>query len=475
LFSSTEILQTRRSLREEMAGGALGDDRLNARRDQLIAVLERSPDKGFPEACADDADTEALYRFLRNRRVSLAGVLEPHFEATSARCRALGEVLVIHDTTEMSFPCEQPRQGLTPLGTHRQGFWWHTALAVSAEGLRAPLVLITSAAFSRPSRPESRQPWRERFQNPQKESRRWVDGIAAARARIGAEGQAIHVMDREGDSYELFAALAAHGDRAVIRLHYDRAAVSPGTTTPTRLSELRAAAAMAVTQEVTVAPRRAENRPQRLAYPAREGRRATVAVAAFPVQLQRPRDHRRAALPAAVAVNVVFCWEVDPPPGEAPVEWWLLTTEPVDTTEQLLQIVTWYRTRWLIEEFFKCVKTGCAYEKRQLESLGTLMIALALLAPIAWQLLVLRHLARELPTAPATVTLTERQIALLRATPAGKFLSASPSIREALLALARLGGHLRQNGEPGWLVLARGMQTLRCMEIGWAAAEAAHM
>jgi hypothetical protein len=87
--SSTDVLVGRGSLREEMASGDLGDDRLNARRDHLITVLERSPDKGFPEACANDADTEALYRFLRNRRVSLATVLEPHLQATSARCRSL--------------------------------------------------------------------------------------------------------------------------------------------------------------------------------------------------------------------------------------------------------------------------------------------------------------------------------------------------------------------------------------------------
>ena len=211
--SSTDVLHARGSLREEMAGGDLGDDRLNARRDQLVAILERSPDKGFPEACVDDADTEALYRFLRNRRVSLAGVLEPHLEATGARCRALGEVLVIHDTTEMSFACEQPRQGLTPLGSHRQGFWWHTALAVSAEGVRAPLGLVASAPFTRPATTGPKQPWRTRFQHPQKESRRWVDGIAASRARIGGAAQAIHVMDREGDSYELFAALAADVSR----------------------------------------------------------------------------------------------------------------------------------------------------------------------------------------------------------------------------------------------------------------------
>ena len=136
--SSTDVVETRASLREEMAGGDLGDDRLNARRDRLIDVLEQSPDTGFPAACASDGDVEALYRFLRNPRVSLRAVLEPHLAATQARCRALDEVLVIHDTTECSFAGAQVRAGLTPLGPRRQGFWVHAALAVSAEGLRAP-------------------------------------------------------------------------------------------------------------------------------------------------------------------------------------------------------------------------------------------------------------------------------------------------------------------------------------------------
>jgi len=84
----------------------------------------------------------------------------------------------------------------------------------------------------------------------------------------------------------------------------------------------------------------------------------------------------------------------------------------------------------------------------------------------------MRHLAREFPDADATVALTPRQIAVLRTTPGGTNLSVTPSIRDALLAVARLGGHLRQNGEPGWLVLARGMQKLLCMETGWVAAAA---
>lgn len=475
--SSTDVVTARESLREEMAGGDLGDARLNARRDRLLAVLEQSPASGFPEACATDSDVEALYRFLRNPRVSLRAVLEPHLAATQARCRALDEVLVIHDTTECSFAGDQVRAGLTALGPRRHGFWVHAALAVSAEGLRAPLGLLSVLPFVRKAAPGRRPkpPWRERFRDPDKLSRRWPASVAAARARVGAARRAIHLMDREGDSYELLATMAAHDDRFVVRLHYDRRVVPDETATaPSRLREALSRADGLIEREVALSPRRvgAQRTPLLTRQPPRAGRVATLRFAACPVVLQRPRDHR-ASLPATLAVNVVHAWEVKPPAGEPPVEWWLVTTEPVETPEQILQVVDWYRTRWLIEEFFKCLKTGCAYEKRQLESLGTLLVALALLAPIAWQLLLLRHVARALPDAPARVALSGRQICVLRAVAGHGTLPRRLTTRDALRAVARLGGHLRQNGEPGWLVLGRGMQTLLGMEAGWAAAEQA--
>lgn len=476
--SSQDVVATRVSLSEEMAGADLGDERLNARRARVIEVLEQHPDAGFPDACANDSEAEALYRFLRNRRVSLDAVVEPHLCATADRCRAVGEVLVIHDTTENAFSGEKPRPGLTTLGPRRHGFWLHAALAVSAEGLRAPLGVLSLAPFVRKTDPRrvAKPHWRERFKDPHKESRRWAEGVDAVRMRLGAEVSPIHVMDREGDNYELFTDLIQHGDRFVVRLNYDRRLITNGA--PDAPATLNAAMPPHVLCEraVSVSARQVGRRPRPLVTrrPARATRVATVRVAASAVTLKRPRDHRH-PMPPSLAVNVVYASEIDPPAGEPPIEWRLVTTEPIDSIEQVLRIVEWYRTRWLIEEFFKCLKTGCAYEKRQLESLDTLLVALALLAPIAWQLLLMRHLARELPDAGATVALTARQIAILRTTAVGRTLSVTPSIRDALLVVARLGGHLRQNGEPGWLVLARGMQKLLCMETGWAAAAAAYM
>ena len=200
---------------------------------------------------------------------------------------------------------------------------------------------------------------------------------------------------------------------------------------------------------------------------------ATLHYAAQRLTLQRPHGRPYGQRPSELAVHVVAVTERGTPPGEEPVQWGLLTTEPIDTADQVLQIVDWYRTRWMIEEFFKALKTGCAYEKRQLESLATLLVALALLAPIAWQLLLLRHLARRAPDGPAPAVLSPRQLQVLRAAPGNVQLAERPTLRDALLAIAHLGGHLKQNGDPGWAVLGRGLQKLYWMETGWIAAEEA--
>lgn len=472
--SSHEAGARRSSLVAEMGHGELGDQRLNERRDQLIAVLEQHPDTSFPEMCADDAEVEALYRFLRNPRLSLQTVAEPHFAATHARCVAMGgDVLVIHDTTDMVFAGEAPRAGLAALGKGRQGFWLHTALAVSADGLRAPLGLVSLLPYIRKTQPRGTpKDERARFADPDKESRYWSEGVAAVRTRFGTTVPTIHVMDRAGDSYELFAAWRQYGDRFVVRLNHDRRVVTEG---PGRLHHAAPRDAVRGERQVTLSARCVGDRSPkaRQQHPPRDGRVATLQFAARPLTLQRPQGRQYTQLPATLSLTVIFVWEVEAPGGEEPIEWQLITTEPIDTLEQVLRVVDWYRARWQIEEFFKALKTGCAYEKRQLESFATLRIALAMLAPVAWQLLLLRHLSRAAPDAAAAAVLSTRQLQVLQATPASSALTRTPTLQAALLAVARLGGHLRQNGQPGWLVLGRGMQTLLLMEAGWAAAERA--
>jgi hypothetical protein len=451
-----------RSIRDELAAGPLGDRRLDARRDRLIERLEAHPDRGFPALCEDDAEVEALYRFLRNPRVSAARLLAPHIAATQARCAEAGPVLVVHDTTDMVFPGEGTRAGLTRLPGGRHGFVVHAALAVAADGTRTPLGVLRLQPWVRGA-PVPGKRDRDRYKAPTKESFEWRHAVADVRTALGG-AQVVHVMDRGADSYELLADWVAQQDRFIVRLTHDRV-----VDEATRLSTALARAPTVCQRDVPLARRSDRHRTlsDRTRHPARDGRLATLRIAGQTVTVRRPTH---ASGPATLAVHVVLVEEVDAPASVEPVRWWLATSEPIDTADQLLRIVDAYRTRWVIEEYFKALKTGCAYEKRQLESLQTLLIALALLAPIAWRLLALRSVARAHPDHAATTVLSRRQVHLLGTTKAGALLRATPSVALALAALARLGGHLRQNGPPGWLVLHRGFQKLRDMELGWVAA-----
>jgi len=197
---------------------------------------------------------------------------------------------------------------------------------------------------------------------------------------------------------------------------------------------------------------------------ARQGRSTTLATSALSTTLCRP-DLSRASQ-KTLTVNVVIVRELEPPEGQAPIEWRLLTSESIETTQDILRVVAAYRARWLIEEYFKAIKTGCSYEKLQLETLHGLKIALSFCFAIAWHMLLLRTVARDAPKVPARALMTRVQIGVLLAiaampkNPWSVKLNADPNATDLLYAVARMGGHIKNNGPPGWLTLARGFHVL---------------
>jgi len=102
------------------------------------------------------------------------------------------------------------------------------------------------------------------------------------------------------------------------------------------------------------------------------------------------------------------------------------------------------------------------------ESVAVLQKVLALFVPIAWGLLVMRHRSRTMPQTPATAVMSPTQSEILRRR--GYLAAGEPTVRDALLAVAKLGGHIERNGEPGWQVLSRGYLDLLLMEQAWDAA-----
>jgi len=449
----------------ELSEADLGDERLNRRLGLLADQLAKRPGESFPKAL-DDSQLEAAYRFFGNDRVSPEDILAPHFRQSARRSVEHERVLVVHDTTQFEFPGNSKRAGLGRLiRPSAQGFFGHFSLALSADGTRIPLGLLALETVFRLDKSIGHKNWTRA--KSRGERTRWLNCIDDAEMLLGGRTKAIHVMDREADSYALLAALADRARDFVVRSFQDRVLVDHEA----RLREVARAARPSLRREVPLSPRPRIPGPKGERYPARRFRLASLSVAAIAVELPRTSESSNAE-PATIGVNVIHVFEKKPPSGQPAVEWFLLTSLPIDTPETIAFAVDCYRARWVIEEFFKALKTGCQYESRQLESADSLLNALAIFAPVAWRLLLLRHLARNGAKAPATAALTTKQLQVLMAV-AKKPLPARPTVRDAMLAIAALGGHLKNNGDPGWLVLGRGLHDLLLLELGWRAREEA--
>jgi hypothetical protein len=440
----------------------LGDARRNKRARAIAERLAAQPAVSLPAAMADRAMLEALYRHLSNTEVSFDALLEPHVQRSLSRVRAAEVAYAVHDTTDCSFRGQARRAGLGTINAQDQGFLAHVTLAIAADGTRLPLGLLgVERIVRREHKNTARRSSKETRRDPERESLRWNRSVNRAEQLVAEPRRLIHVTDREGDIYRLLSQMVTGGQRFIVRAVQDRP-VEIGEDVAHLFDVAQETAATFVT-EVPLSRRGKHHWPSR--HPLRTGRTATLSFAALPLRIRRPGKHS-SDMPNAIELNAVHVFELGPPRGQPPIEWLLLTSEPIATRADIEQVVEGYRTRWTIEEYFKAVKTGCAYESRQLESFHALSNLLAYTFVVAYALLLMRALARVGRSWPATEILSDTEIEVLRKLDRDAMRSA-PSVRDALLAIAALGGHLKNNGDPGWLVLSRGWQRLRDFEAGY--------
>lgn len=457
------------SLGLEFANTTLGDRRRTSRLMRILDDAIAAPDASLPNRVQCNADLEATYRFLSNQKITPEAVAEAHFHGTAQRAKAAGTVLVLHDTTDLTFGGETQRKGLgRTSGTEKYGFLAHFSICASLQG--EPLGALGLYAWKRSDKSKGRRSQKKLQSDPDRESLRWFDAANAAGERLHGLANAVHVMDREGDCYELMSTLVEHDHSFIIRLCHDRRLDSdPRKKDVPKLFNALEHAPLILEREVILGGR-GKQRSNRLlkTFPARDSRHTRLEVRAQSIPFFIGNGSP-AHLPPSLHLNFVEVREANPPDGVEAVLWRLVTTECIDTPEHVALIVDAYRMRWLIEEFFKAIKTGSNYESLQLENAHGLLIALVLCSAVAWRLLRIRWIERKAPETPATDVLNNVQMTVLKAVrrKINRPLSAHPTVREVLLAIAALGGHLKHNGPPGWLILNRGFEKLLMYEVGW--------
>lgn len=470
-------------LTHDFAGILLPDKRLTRRWQSTFDAIQKDPTRSLPLLLGADAEIEGAYRLFNNDRVTFEAVHQPHMQRTAERARQVIEPVVIHDTMNTETPYADPSD-VGYLSTGRAGYQAHFSLAVGVEKGRCPIpfgVLCVQTLFNpHPPQPQGTKKKSKsastRARSTTKSYLRWSRGIEASAEALGEGVRAIHVADREADSYALFCTVNSLSHGCVFRIRNDRRARLADDEIEHDLSSLSEIATSLEGKCERMVPLSKRGDKGKLArshvHPPREARGAWLQYSSARVELKRPH-YLPADLPETLELSLVRVWEPNPPEGEIAIEWMLLTTEPAETADEILRVVDLYRARWVIEEFHKALKTGCLLQERQFESRHALLNVLAMFLPIATRLLWLRTCAREAPDAPATIAFDPVQLTVLRQFSPRK-LPLNPTVLDAYMSLAKLGGHIPNNGWPGWQILGRAYTDLMKIVAVWTASAEFH-
>lgn len=466
---------------KEVAGANLGDERLNERFMKVMESLASSPSASFASMCNSKDEREGLYRFMRNKHVLWPDLIEPHIEETRVRASKAGAVIVVHDTTTVRVAEDADLESY--LNTGKKGFLFHSALVLDGREERKPLgTSAVEIVFRAKGKAKTKKNGRalsgaETFKFKHKEFDRWWRLVEKTEERL-QDVETVHVMDREADSYDLLSRLVSSNTSFVIRWCRNRSAKFSHEESMdwSKVKDLLCKAKTKKLKRVVhLGKRRKKTAPRAAkAAPPRKSRSASLRFATCSLDLRKPHYlPTRLGYPDSLAVNVVHIYEPSPPEGYEPVEWVLLTNLPIKKARDVERVVDIYRQRWLIEEFFKAIKTGCLYRKRHLTNRQSILNTFSSFLPIAWKALLLRSLAQGAPM-PASHGLSSTELDVLRAKAMtiGAPLGENPTMEEALTLIARLGGYRSSSGPPGWLTIMRGTEKFISLVEGWSLAHA---
>ena len=464
----------------------LGDKRLDARLVKLCDSFSEAPESPINQACEDWAETKAAYRFFQNENVDVGKIMTTHCGKTSVRAASHSIVLALQDTSYFIYTGHTKTKGLGEISIKKgkntdtiysNGLVMHACLAVTTKG--TPLGLLGQKIFARKLRPdhERRSMGGKYIQDfipvEEKESFRWIETLDAT-AMVSAGTQVVNVGDRECDFYDFFKAAAKNGSSVLVRASQNRT-VDRGSRyaekNVEKLWDYIASKSDIGSYVVEISERKKMKH-----CIGRTSRSAQMGIKLGEFRMNPPRNnpkHKTEVLPD-IKMWAIHVLEKDPPEGEDPVEWMLLTNQPVTTLEEACERAHWYSLRWRIEMYFKVLKSGFRVEACRLGTADRLMRYLTVMSVVAWRLFMITLIARTNPSLPCSEFLSEQEwrVLAVKSSKNGCPPATPPVIAEALIWIAKLGGYLARNGDgsPGTLVLWRGWKRLVDLTEGWCLA-----
>lgn len=445
----------------------LGDLRRNRRLPLLVDALVRHPGGTLPEKLPRPADLEAFYRLCDADEVTHDAVLAPHRQLVLQKLRdARKYLLVVHDATELDYSSHHSLSRVGQIGNGRGfGYVVQNSLAVDPQQ-GAVLGLANQILHVRPQVPKNEKVAAKR-KRTSRESRLWVQGTEG----LPCEAHVVDVCDRGADGFEFLDHEVRSHRTFVVRACHNRniwIGHGPASQAASLLTYARSLPPLCADEAaVRVVPPAGKRRRKtgKAVPPPATFRTARLSISAAPVQLRAPHVRRGEHGRDPLNVWIVRIWESDPPADCKPLEWFLITNHPLENAAAAKRVKTWYEWRWVIEEYHKGLKTGCAIEKLQMRDEARLEPAIGVLSVVALTLLQLRDAARrpDAKSRRADELVDPEAIRVLSAW-LHREVREDWTVHEYYIALARLGGYRpRKNSPPGWQVLWRGQTKLNLM------------
>jgi hypothetical protein len=473
---------------DELSGTDTGDQRLNRRVIAVTEQLENGAEGSFSQCFQTRAELTAAYRLFDNNYITPEKILSGHYKSTTSRMKNQKIVLLLNDTSSIDYTSKNTVEGLGILeSAYTKGLLIHPLIAVTPE--RISLGMVDVHTWSRDGEAHRKSlPSEVRRNEPieMKESYRWLKSYrkACELAEQNPQTQFVSIGDRESDILELIveAAQAKENDNGadlIIRINHDRTLAEEKKNKKARKSNKELEIGEIHLEDIEEERKLKKKLAKapilgeiEFVIPSRNGkpkRQVNQAVRAIKVKLNGKKVGDKNY--PSVSINAVCCIEENPPIGEKPICWMFFTTLPIDTLEQVLDVIKFYLCRWDIEIFFKILKSGCKIEERELKTAERLENMMAIFFILAWRIMYITSMGRIHPDISCSEVFEDAEwksvYIITQKTAAAP--TTPPSLGEFILMIARLGGYIsgKNRPPPGHKVLWRGMSKMSDFALAW--------
>lgn len=417
------------------------DPRVHRRVLLVAEACLNFPDRSIPKRFQSAGATKGCYRLLSRTNMGHKRLQSAHYENVREEATAAtGRVLFIQDGSELIYNSHLWTTGLGHTAdSSGNGIMFHSCLAVKNEDGQCQVIGLAC-----------QKAWIRTDEEPKEsEGDVWSEMIR----RIGSPPKKrswVAVGDRGSDIFSFVGDADSSGWDCVVRSKHDRTIRINGTVTKLKKHVRSLPAMTSFTHKL------------RSKAGGASGQEVTLYVSWTEAEMMPPNAE---ANKQPIKGTYVRVWCDENPD----IEWILFTLSTITSKEEALEIVAIYTQRWIIEEYHKCLKTGCKMEEAQLRAADHLMNLFGILGVIATQLLQLRDLSRTRGSEPAEAHVDKMSVNLIEKI---YKLATPPTVKEFWRRVAMLGGFLgrKSDGNPGWQTIWYGWLRLRDMCRGAALA-----